>query len=165
MRPERQSLRWSMASRSFGGLAGAARARRDSPFAAALAEEPATEKKGVTPAAVEQSATAGAEPAPEVEAQPLRPKRRTPRRKPKPALKEALENVTVPMTERARAKASELARELQRRRPDKSGRRITPNTVFRVAIEHFLEVFELRVDDLPSDEQELVRLVRERMRG
>lgn len=50
--------------------------------------------------------------------------------------------VTVPMTAEMRSKASLLAAELQRRRTEKS-ERITPNTVFRVAIQLFLETFDL----------------------
>lgn len=70
--------------------------------------------------------------------------------------------VTVPMTAEMRTQANLLAAELQRRRTEKHVR-FTTSTVFRVAIETFLERFELGPDDHVNSVDELRRLVHERI--
>jgi hypothetical protein len=70
--------------------------------------------------------------------------------------------VTVPMTAEMRTRASLLAAELQRRRADKSVR-FTSNTVFRLAIETFLERFELEGNDRADSEDDLRRLVEDKL--
>lgn len=143
-----------MVSRSFGGLAAASKPRRDSPFAAALADVSA-------PAPMEPAVQEVREvEAPKTNGEPGR-KDRLKKRRAQPT-SSALENVTVPMRDEARQRAFELARTLQRRRADKSGSRITSNTVFRVAIEHFLDSFELREGDAPEDEAAMLELARAR---
>lgn len=66
------------------------------------------------------------------------------------------------MTAEMRSRANLLAAELQRRRTEKRVR-FTPNTVVRVAIETFLEHFELSPGDHLNSEEELRRLVHERI--
>jgi hypothetical protein len=70
--------------------------------------------------------------------------------------------VTVPMTAEMRTQANLLAAELQRRRTEKRVR-FTPNTIFRVAIETFLERFELAPEDHVNSEEDLLLLVHERI--
>jgi hypothetical protein len=61
-----------------------------------------------------------------------------------------------------RTQASLLAAELQRRRTEKSVR-FTPNTIFRVAIETLLDGFKLTPNDHVNSEDDLRRLVHERL--
>lgn len=68
---------------------------------------------------------------------------------------------TVPMTAEMRTAATLLAAELQRRRTDKS-ERFTANSIFRVAIERFLEDFKLEGDVHVNTERELLDLARAR---
>src|SRR6185503_21122299 len=98
---------------------------------------------------------------------PLPAKR--PGRPPRPSIAKTVtapdrytEDVTVPMTAEMRTRATLLAAELQRRRTNKSVR-FTPNTVFRVAIETLFERFELSPGDHVNSEDELRRLVLERI--
>jgi len=70
--------------------------------------------------------------------------------------------VTVRMTAEIRTRANVLAAELQRRRTEKTNR-FTPNSVFRVAIETFLERFQLTPEDHVNSEAELRRLVHARL--
>jgi len=65
------------------------------------------------------------------------------------------------MTAEMRTAATLLAAELQRRRTDKS-ERFTANSVFRVAIERFLEDFKLAEGDHVNSERELLDLARTR---
>lgn len=67
------------------------------------------------------------------------------------------------MTADMRTRVNLLAAELQRRRTKKT-RRFTPNSVFRVAIETFLDHFELSPGDHVNSEEELLRLVHTRLR-
>lgn len=68
---------------------------------------------------------------------------------------------TVPMTAEMRSAATLLAAELQRRRTDKA-ERFTTNSIFRVAIERFLEDFKLQDGDHVNTERELLDLARTR---
>ena len=72
------------------------------------------------------------------------------------------EDVTVPMTAEMRTRVGLLAAELQRRRTEKRVR-FTSSKVFRIAIETFLERFELVPGDHVNSEEELRRLVHERL--
>lgn len=92
-----------------------------------------------------------------------------PERVPRPPIEEPATDparftdpVTVPMTAEMRTRANLLAAELQRRRTEKRVR-FTPNTVFRVAIETFLELFELAPGDHVNSEEEFRRLVHDRI--
>lgn len=69
------------------------------------------------------------------------------------------ERVTLLMSSEMRDRVESLAKELQRRKTTKS-ERITSNTVMRVAINAFLESFELREGDVANTEEEFERLVR-----
>jgi hypothetical protein len=69
------------------------------------------------------------------------------------------ERVTLLMSSEMRDRIEALAKELQRRKTTKS-ERITSNTVMRVAINAFLETFELRDGEVANTEEEFERLVR-----
>ena len=94
------------------------------------------------------------------EARPERPAR-PPIEEPSVEVDRYTDPVTVPMTADMRTQANLLAAELQRRRTEKRVR-FTPNTIFRVAIETFLERFELAPGDHVNSEEELRRLVHDR---
>jgi hypothetical protein len=64
------------------------------------------------------------------------------------------ERMTLPMTFEMRERLDSLARQLQRRRADKS-ERITANTLIRVAIEVYLDALVPGDDETPSNEGEL----------
>jgi hypothetical protein len=68
------------------------------------------------------------------------------------------ERVTLLMSSDMRDRVEALAKELQRRKTTKS-ERITSNTVMRVAINFFLERFELHDEDVANNEEELEALV------
>jgi uncharacterized small protein (DUF1192 family) len=72
------------------------------------------------------------------------------------------EDVTVPMTAEMRTRVALLAAELQRRRTERRVR-FTTSKVFRIAIETFLEHFELAPGDHVNSEDDLRRLVNERL--
>jgi len=135
--------------------------RRDNPFAmpTARSKAPAPEPPAALPAPERTPAPPQVATAPE----------RRPERAPRPPIGEpALESgrytdrVTVPMTAEMRTRANLLAAELQRKRTEKCVR-FTPNSVVRVAIETFLEHFELSPGDHVNSEEELRRLVHERI--
>ncbi len=67
--------------------------------------------------------------------------------------------VTVPMTADMRSKATLLAAELQRRRTTKAAR-LTANSIFRVAIQNFLEHADLATLAAVNSEEELLELIR-----
>ena len=146
---------------TLSAVAGPEGARRDNPFAA-----PATSPK--------DPSVAAAIPSPRPERQEAAPTidpllDRRPGRPPRPSVETPTpeperytDPVTVPMTAEMRTRANLLAAELQRRRTEKRVR-FTSNTVFRVAIETFFERFELAPEDRPNTEDELRRLVHERI--
>jgi ribosomal protein L20 len=68
------------------------------------------------------------------------------------------------MTAEMRTQATLLAADLQRRRTEKTVR-FTANTLFRVAIEMLFESFELAPGDRVNSEEELRKLVLERISG
>jgi len=65
------------------------------------------------------------------------------------------DGVTVKMSAEMRNRATVLAAELQRRRTERTDR-ITPNTVFRVAIQLFLDAFALEEADPINCEEDLL---------
>ena len=150
--------------RRVGGLAAVVTpegARRDSPFAVPreAPEEP------VLAAAVASSLPERRRAVPTPEAKGDRAVESPPRPSnavmvPEPA--KYTDPVTVPMTAEMRTQANLLAAELQRRRTDRRVR-FTSNTIFRVAIETFFEHFELDSGDHVNTEDELRRLIDERM--
>lgn len=64
------------------------------------------------------------------------------------------ERMTLPMTFEMRERLDSLARQLQRRRADKS-ERITANSLIRVAIEVYLDALTPGEEETPSNEDEL----------
>lgn len=150
--------------RRVGGLAAVATsegARRDSPFAtpsvapaepilaAALAPSVPERRRAAPTPRAERDRAIESPPRPLI-ADPV----------PDPA--RYTDPVTVPMTAEMRTQANLLAAELQRRRTDRRVR-FTSNTIFRVAIENFFEHFELAPGDHVNTEDELRRLVDERL--
>jgi hypothetical protein len=73
---------------------------------------------------------------------------------PHPKCDTLTERVTLQMSPEMRDAVNDFARHLQRRRKDK-GERITANSVMRVAIQHFLDSFELESVQGASSEEEL----------
>jgi hypothetical protein len=150
--------------RSVGVLSsvtGSERPRRDNPFAA----PPVRPRASVPEVVAASPEPEQAVPAPQVAPAP----RKLAESPPQPHIEEPVvesarytEDVTVPMTAEMRTRANLLAAELQRRRTEKRVR-FTPNTVFRVAIETFLERFELAPGDHVNSEEQLRRLVHERI--
>lgn len=147
-----------------GGLAAVATpegARRDSPFAApsAAPAQPAL-AAAVAPSVRERRRAA---PTPEAQRdQAVESPPRLSNAVPVPESSKYTDPVTVPMTAEMRTQANLLAAELQRRRTDRRVR-FTSNTVFRVAVETFFEHFELAPGDRVNTEDELRRLVHERL--
>lgn len=148
--------------RAVGNLAslGAARGlRRDSPLAAAVGDAP-------PPAPGEPRPSSAAPPSPteRVPAPGRGPSPHDPgpavERPGSPAGRSArTDAVTVPMTADMRSRATLLAAELQRRRTARSAR-LTANSVFRVAIQSFLERFDLTQLEAVNSEEELLSLIR-----
>lgn len=156
------------ALRSVGTLSSLARpgtARRDSPFAGVAAEpvpapQPPAKPEPPAPAprpapAAPQRVVAPVEP--EAQRQPAREARRK-------RLREFTDEVTVPMTAEMRTRASLLAADLQRRRTDRT-ERLTANSVFRVAIETFLERFTAKDFAKASTEEQLLALATKVLRS
>jgi len=144
----------------LAAVAGTEGPRRDNPFA-----PPPAPPKPVLPERVAPVPSPEPTPAaPLVAATVKKPVERPPRRSSEvePDAGNSYDYVTVPMTPEMRDRANLLAAELQRRRTEKS-MRFTSNTVFRVAIETLLERFELSPDDRVNSEDELRRLVHERL--
>lgn len=145
----------------LAAVAGPHGQRRDNPFAAQ------------SPAKSIQPSERAARPPRPVEL-PTAPKTLPPHetpaeRAPGPPIEEPVvqsdrytEEVHVPMTADMRTRVNLLAAELQRRRTEKRVR-FTSNTVFRVAIETFLDRFELTDSDHVNSEEELLRLVEQRL--
>ena len=71
------------------------------------------------------------------------------------------ERITLQMRSEMRDDLNDLARKLQRKKTDKS-ERITANSVMRVAIQSFLESFELKDSLAPNTEEELLQAVTKR---
>src|SRR5262245_36074719 len=125
----------------LSAVANPERARRDNPFST-----PAPRPSAPPPeAAVAPPSPKPAPPEPSVASMPqARPKRQPEPPREEPAAESArhTEEVHVKMAPDMRTRVTLLAAELQRRRTKKE-HRFTPNSVFRVAIETFLEHFEL----------------------
>ena len=163
----------------FGKLA-AQKPRRDSPFGSDFARR-AEESKPVSEVAPQktpevallqkapgQGVEIGGEASREVLAN--KPPARTAPSKtpPKPVSDEQAEShaksdtlterITLQMSPEMRDAVNDLARQLQRRRKDK-GERITANSVMRVAIQQFLDDFELESVQGVSSEEELFAIV------
>lgn len=144
--------------RSVGTLSSLAKVpgpRRDSPFAGVSPERAPLPQPKPQPATVERPQPAVAAPAvrstPRAEPHP-RPKPHREARRPRAG--EYTDEVTVPMTAEMRTRAGLLAADLQRRRSDRS-ERLTANSVFRVAIQTFLDRFTARDFANVSTEEEL----------
>lgn len=152
------------ALRSVGTLSSLARpgaTRRDSPFAGVAGE----------PVPAPQPPAKPELPAPTPRPTPVAPRRvvapAEPKAQPQPArevrrkrLREFTDEVTVPMTAEMRTRASLLAADLQRRRTDRT-ERLTANSVFRVAIETFLDRFTAKDFAKASNEEELLALAKD----
>jgi len=144
-------------------LAGGS-ARRDSPFGSQHLKPKAGEGSS-TPEVSEKNA--GASQITEIpkkaatQRKTQRDERAASSPKTAPATSE-FEDVTVPFAPSTRDAVGNLARELQRRRTEKRSR-FTANVLIRVAVDHFLEHFELIASDLANDESELRELVRRKL--
>lgn len=145
----------------LSAVANPERARRDSPFStpAPRPSAPPLEAPIAPPSQKPALPEATVAPIPQA-----RPKRlpEPPREEPAVESSRNTEEVHVKMAPDTRTQVNLLAAELQRRRTTKA-HRFTPNSVFRVAIEIFLEQFELAPGDHVNSEDELRRLVRERI--
>jgi hypothetical protein len=73
------------------------------------------------------------------------------------------ERITLQMSPEMRDAVNDYARHLQRRRKDK-GERITANSVMRVAIQHFLDTFELESVQGTSSEEELLARIQRKIK-
>ena len=73
------------------------------------------------------------------------------------------ERVTLPMSSEMRDACEALAKQLQKRRTEKS-ERITSNTVMRCFLEACLEGFQLEADDYANNEEELYELIVSKVR-
>jgi hypothetical protein len=73
------------------------------------------------------------------------------------------ERITLQMSPEMRDAVNDYARQLQRRRKDK-GERITANSVMRVAIQHFLDNFELERVQGASSEEELFATIQRKIK-
>lgn len=133
--------------------------RRDSPFAPTPIEPPpAVENpEPIANPEVIESRPRTPKRSPGALASGPRPERRT---QEKPTRDTAhTDAVTVPMTAEMRSRASLLAAELQRRRTDRTAR-ITANSIFRVAIQVFLDRYEISSHPGVNTEEELLELAR-----
>jgi hypothetical protein len=71
----------------------------------------------------------------------------------------------VRMTAQMNSEVGLLAADLQRRRTERSAARITPNSVFRVPIQVFLDSYDLSVLSGVGTEEELLQAVRANLPG
>lgn len=167
--------------RSMGGLGTLTRTRRDSPFRDTREEERPEVKTVELPPPVEAAPRVaevrnGVKPEPEIVQRAERPRvvaeRSVPvdkpvrnERKKSPQRKADIysERVTLQMSPEMRDEVDELARQLQRAKTSKD-ERITANTVMRVAIQAFLEAFDLDPKSCPNSEKELLDVARTRKR-
>jgi hypothetical protein len=166
--------------RSMGGLGTLSRNRRDSPFRDTREEEvPAVKtvelplQKEVPSAAVEVRSEVRGEPARVVKAERPRevekpipvekPVRNERKKAPQRKADIYSERVTLQMSPEMRDEVDELARQLQRAKTSKD-ERITANTVMRVAIQAFLEAFDLDPKSCPNSEKELLDVARTQKR-
>ena len=156
--------------RSMGGLSSLTTVKRDSPFrdsraAAKTVEVPVPNESP----RINEAPPAGSREKPPsrpaalpaaVKANPVEKAPRAEKRKPSQRKADTYsERITLQISPEMRDEVDSLAREIQRSKATKE-ERITANSVMRVAIRHFLDVFRLRQGDRVNTEEELLALLK-----
>jgi hypothetical protein len=155
--------------RGMGGLSSLSPVKRDSPFRDSRTEaktvdvraqksaEAQTQPRLAGPRAEEAALPPTAASIPESRtAKPSRSEKR------KAAQRKAdiySDRVTLQISPEMRDEVDDLARRLQRSKAIK-GERITSNSVMRVAIQLFIDQFQMNLGETPNSESELMELVR-----
>lgn len=162
-----ENLQVSSGLQQFRNVSEGAKVYRDGPFGPTSKTEtvqPSDQPSDKTSAPATKPSNSERQPS---EHSPQNKPQKEPRIAPKTIEKEPaknaestpLENVTVPLPGALRDRSEQLAKSLKRSRSIRKWR-ITSNTIIRVALQSFLDTFELPPGESVNSEEELLKLAR-----